>query len=79
MAHFSHILVHSTEGVETITLNRPEKRNALSPVLIDELIAALDEAANCDCSAVILTGAGPAFCAGLDVEYLVASQSHTPA
>lgn len=46
MAHYGHILVQSVDGVKTITLNRPEKRNALSPVLIDELIAALDEAAN---------------------------------
>jgi methylglutaconyl-CoA hydratase len=78
MAHFEHILVQSANGVKTITLNRPEKRNALSPELINELIAALEEAAGGDCVAVILTGAGPAFCAGLDVEYLVASQSHTP-
>lgn len=78
MAHFSHILVHSTEGVETITLNRPEKRNALSPALIEELLTALEEAASNKCSAVILTGAGPAFCAGVDVEYLGASLTHPP-
>jgi methylglutaconyl-CoA hydratase len=77
MAHFEHILVQSATGVKTITLNRPEKRNALSPVLIEELLAALEEAASDDCSAVILTGAGQAFCAGLDIEYLGASQSHT--
>jgi methylglutaconyl-CoA hydratase len=77
MAHFEHILVQTTNGVKTITLNRPEKRNALSPALIEELIAALEEAASSNCSAVILTGAGPAFCAGLDIVYLGASQSHT--
>ena len=79
MARFAHILVHSTEGVETITLNRPEKRNALSPALIEELIAALEEAAGSECSAVILTGAGPAFCAGLDIEYLGTTLSHPQA
>lgn len=77
MARFEHILVQSANGVRTITLNRPERRNALSPALIEELIAALEEAANDNCSAVILTGDGPAFCAGLDVVYLGASQSHT--
>jgi methylglutaconyl-CoA hydratase len=79
MAHYEHILVQSANGVKTITLNRPEKRNALTPALIEELIAALEEAASCESSAVILAGAGPAFCAGLDVEYLGASQFHTEA
>src|ERR1035441_7436272 len=78
MVRHEHILVQLADGVKTITLNRPEKRNALSPALIEELIAALEKAASCECSAVILTGAGPAFCAGLDMEYLGASQSHTP-
>jgi methylglutaconyl-CoA hydratase len=78
MARFEHILVQSANGVKTITLNRPEKRNALSPALIEELIAALEEAASDECSAVILTGAGPAFCAGLDIDSLHASQSRTP-
>jgi|CZKF01.1.fsa_nt_gi methylglutaconyl-CoA hydratase len=79
MARYAHILDQFANGVKTITLNRPEKRNALNPELIEELLAALEEAASSDCSAVILTGAGQAFCAGLDVEYLVASQSQTPA
>lgn len=79
MARSEHILVQAANGVKTITLNRPEKRNALSPPLIEELIAALEETASDDCSVVILAGAGPAFCAGLDIEYLSASQSHTAA
>ncbi len=78
MSRFEHILVHFVNGVKTITLNRPEKRNALSPALIEELIAALEEAESGDCGAVILTGAGRAFCAGLDFEYLGASQARTP-
>jgi methylglutaconyl-CoA hydratase len=78
MARFDHILTQTAHGVKTITLNRPEKRNSLSPALMEELIAALEEAANCDCGAVILTGAGPAFCAGLDMEYLGATKAHTP-
>jgi methylglutaconyl-CoA hydratase len=78
MVRHEHILVESANGVKTITLNRPEKRNALSPELIDELITALEEATSCENNAVILTGAGPAFCAGLDVESLEAAQYRTP-
>ena len=37
MARFNHILTQSSNGVKTITLNRPDKRNALSPALIEEL------------------------------------------
>ena len=67
---FRHILTRSEYGVKTIKLNRPEKRNALCPLLIDELTQALDEAKRCDCGVVILTGEGPVFCAGLDMEHL---------
>ena len=68
MARFRFIDVESSNGVRTITLNRPEKRNALRPELIEELIEVFGDAAECDCGVVILTGAGPAFCAGLDME-----------
>jgi len=57
-------------GVATITLNRPEKRNALSFQLLDELMAALDEIERSDALVVIITGAGKAFCAGMDLEEL---------
>jgi methylglutaconyl-CoA hydratase len=77
MAHFDHILIHSSNGVKTITLNRPEKRNALSPALISELTLALDEAAECSCGVVILTGAGSAFCSGLDMEQLETIHART--
>jgi len=70
MDRFGNILVQSTNGVKTITLNRPDKRNALTPALIEELTTALHEAESCECGVVILTGAGPAFCAGLDIEHL---------
>jgi len=40
MARFDHILTQSANGVKTITLNRPEKCNALSPQLIEELTVA---------------------------------------
>jgi methylglutaconyl-CoA hydratase len=77
MSRFKHLLIHSENGVQTITLNRPEKRNALNPELIEELTMALFDAENCDCGVIILTGAGSAFCAGLDLDHLQTLQAHT--
>ena len=58
-----------------ITLNRPEERNAISPELIRELYEALDEAAaDPEARAVVLTGAGPAFCAGADLKRTIRLQ-----
>jgi enoyl-CoA hydratase len=62
------LLVETTGGVQTITLNRPEARNALSADLIARLARALGSAEDDpDVAAVVLTGADPAFCAGLDL------------
>ena len=79
MTNFRHILIQLSSGVKTITLNRPDKRNALCPLLIEELTQALHQAETCDCGVVILTGAGPAFCAGLDMEHLCTACGDTPA
>jgi methylglutaconyl-CoA hydratase len=78
MNRFTNIVTESADGVRTITLNRPDKRNALSPAFMEELAAALHEAETCDCGVVILTGAGPAFCAGLDMEHLETFNARTP-
>lgn len=78
MTRFKYIMAETAHGVRTLTLNRPEKRNALSPELIDELEVALHEAAECSCGVVILTGAGPAFCSGLDLDHLATISAHTP-
>lgn len=78
MTRFKYIVAETAQGVRTLTLNRPEKRNALSPELIDELAVALHEAAECSCGVVILTGAGPAFCSGLDLDHLATISAHTP-
>jgi methylglutaconyl-CoA hydratase len=78
MTLFRHVLTKSVNGVKTITLNRPDKRNSLCPLLIEELTQAIQEAETCDCGVVILTGAGPAFCAGLDMEHLATIRAHTP-
>lgn len=59
------------DGVTTLTLNRPEKRNALSRALMAELHAALDGlAADGSVRVVVLAAAGPAFCAGHDLKEL---------
>jgi enoyl-CoA hydratase/carnithine racemase len=56
------------DGVAILTLNRPERRNALSLALMQDLIAALDQiAAQRDVRAVILAGAGKVFCSGHDL------------
>ena len=54
--------------IAVLTLNRPEKLNALSPQLVEDLHHALDEIGqDNDCRVVVLTGAGRGFCAGLDL------------
>jgi 2-(1,2-epoxy-1,2-dihydrophenyl)acetyl-CoA isomerase len=59
------------DGVAAITLNRPDKLNSFTPELHRELAAALDEAARDDAvRALLLTGAGRAFCAGQDLSAL---------
>ena len=67
-----HVLHVEIEGpVATVWLNRPAVRNALNAVLIGglrEAMASLD--ANPDVAAIVLTGADPAFCAGLDLHDL---------
>lgn len=65
------VLVETTDRVTTVTLNRPEARNALSSALQEEAATALSGAdADEDVDVVILTGADPAFCAGLDLREL---------
>jgi enoyl-CoA hydratase len=62
------LLVEKADGVAVLTLHRPKARNALTSRLILRLRAALADAdADPDVGAVILTGADPAFCAGLDL------------
>lgn len=64
--------------VALLTLNRPEKRNAISFELIDDLLRALDEVAKSDAIVLIITGAGKAFCSGMDLENLKALLGRTP-
>src|SRR5436305_1984121 len=66
----------STAGpTTTLTLNRPDKLNAFIGTMREDLLAALRAAEVDDgCRVVVITGAGRAFCAGGDVEYMAALQ-----
>jgi methylglutaconyl-CoA hydratase len=66
----STILVADEGAIRRITLNRPERRNAMTPEMQRELIAAMEEAAASDCRVVVFAGAGEAFCSGLDLSEL---------
>jgi methylglutaconyl-CoA hydratase len=59
-------------GVATVTLNRPDKRNAISFDLIGDLLGALHEVETSEALVLILTGAGKAFCSGMDLDNLKA-------
>ena len=65
------VLVEVDDRVATVTLNRPEARNAISAELhaqLDEAVTDLD--ARDDVGCMVLTGADPAFCAGMDLKSL---------
>jgi len=65
---YQHIRYEVAERIATVTLNRPEKLNAFTAVMRDELVSAFSRADDDDgVRAVIVTGAGRAFCAGADL------------
>jgi len=68
--NYNNIQVAYEGSIATITLNRPEKRNAVSFELVGELMAAFDEIEASTANVLILTGAGKAFCAGMDLDEL---------
>jgi len=73
------ILIDESPPIRTITLNRPERRNAMTAEMQTEMIEALEETAAGNCRVLMLTGAGEAFCSGLDLSELQAMQSKTAA
>ena len=73
------ILVTDDGDVRTITLNRPERRNAITPEMQAELIAAMNDAAVSNCRVVVFAGAGEAFCSGLDLTALQGMKNKTTA
>src|ERR1700730_9018328 len=71
-------LAPDAERVAIVTINDPERRNALTPPMIDELVGAFDGLeADAGVGAVVVTGAPPAFCAGADLSHLGASPSES--
>ena len=77
---FKNILVDVADGVATLTLNRPEKRNAMSPGLHLDVAQAL-ELLRYDAGAkvIVITGAGQAFCAGMDLKQFFTELQDQPA
>jgi methylglutaconyl-CoA hydratase len=69
---YSTLLLNISGAVATITLNRPDKRNAISATMIADLQTALDEIETSHARVGILTGSGKAFCSGMDLEMLAA-------
>jgi len=63
---FEHILVERSGEFATITMNRPERRNALSAAHMRELITAFADIGSSDALGIVLAGNGPVFCAGHD-------------
>ena len=74
----STVRIEDDGQVRTITLNRPERRNALVPEMQDELIVAFTDANTCGARVVILAAEGESFCSGLDLAVLreMGSMSH---
>jgi methylglutaconyl-CoA hydratase len=67
---YKTLLLTFDAAVATVTLNRPDKRNAISYELIDDLVRALAEVNDSSARILILTGAGKAFCSGMDLDNL---------
>lgn len=68
--NYTMIVVADNPPIRTITFNRPERRNAMTPEMQEELIAAFENAVASGCRVLVLAGAGEAFCAGLDLSAL---------
>ncbi len=77
--NYQTILVSDSGPIRTITLNRPERRNAMTPEMQDELIHVLEDTALSDRRVLVLKGAGDAFCSGLDLSVIQAMNDKTAA
>ena len=68
---YETILVTLGDGVATVTLNRPERRNAIGPAMVNELLYALEDAHRAESvRSIVITGAGQAFSAGGDFSHM---------
>lgn len=80
MRRYGTLHTHTESGILTITMNRPDKRNALNPEMMEDLTHAFAAVGDDPgCRVVLLTGAGSAFCAGLDIDHLATMNAKTPA
>ena len=61
------ILLSVDGPIATLTINRPDARNAMSIEILDAFHAAIDDLQSSDAHALVITGAGRAFCAGMDL------------
>src|SRR5215470_17215313 len=75
---YETLLLESSEHVATVILNRPDKRNSINTQMIADLQSALDAIEKTHTRVVILTGAGKAFCAGMDLSLLQAIATQSP-
>lgn len=76
---YRSILVDAKDGVATVTLNQPARKNPIGPTSVNELLYALDDAgADPDVRVVVLTGAGAAFSAGGDLKQLGGDEAALP-
>src|SRR5438067_1150143 len=75
---YSTLILDIAGQIAAITLNRPDKRNAISTQMMAELQSAMDEIEKTRTRVVIVTGAGKAFCAGMDLEMLSAIAQQSP-
>src|SRR5258706_16213667 len=76
---YSTLLLKFSGEIAKITLNRPDRRNAINTQKIAELQTALDTIEKSHSRVVILTGEGKAFCAGMDLDMLAAITKQSPA
>jgi methylglutaconyl-CoA hydratase len=74
---YTTIAVTHSGSIRTIVLNRPERRNAMTPEMQMELLAAFEDAAAGNCRVLVLAGAGKAFCSGLDLSALEGMKDET--
>lgn len=74
---YKTLTVAEQDGIAVLTFNRPDKKNAISYALIDETLAALAALEKGPTRVLIVTGAGTAFCSGMDLEELKAITSRT--
>jgi trans-feruloyl-CoA hydratase/vanillin synthase len=68
MSHYDNIILEIDGDTANITLNRPAKKNCMSPALHADMCAALQEVESAKVKVLVLTGAGDAFCGGMDLE-----------